>query len=139
MKLDKDFGSNAKIIRFASGGPKNYGYVIEKDGQLIEKIKVKGITITNEIKDIINYDLIERFAGEFMLNSPQQINLKQLQFGSRKRSSCIHKIFSKLYRVVSDKRIVLKEPYFHSIYQTIPFGYKIVSLNKKREYAFMQI
>ena len=83
-EVNKDFGSNAKIIRFASGGPKNYGYVIEKDGQLIEKIKVKGITITNEIKDIINFDLIERFGGDFMLNSPQQIHVKQLQFGSEK-------------------------------------------------------
>ena len=119
-EIEKDYGSNAYICRFASCGPKNYGYQVVVPGKGIEsKVKVKGITMTHQIKDKLNYDLIEKFSEKFRYNKNPIKYLEQHQFRTDKRHNVYSTDFYKMYRTVSDKRVHI----FHKTYQTVPFGY----------------
>lgn len=61
-EIIKDYGPNAFISEFVSGGPKNYAYKVKSEGSDDEKIvcKVKGIRLNymNSLK--INFDSIKQ-------------------------------------------------------------------------------
>lgn len=63
-----EFGQEAFIEEFASGGPKSYGYKLggTKDGQEHVIIKVKGLTITNKTAQLISFDNLCRMVKEYV-------------------------------------------------------------------------
>jgi hypothetical protein len=56
----------AYMNKFASCGTKNYGYSVKfPDGSEKCNIKAKGISLTDEIKEDLNFDVIQNFAKEY--------------------------------------------------------------------------
>ncbi|XP_054168383.1 uncharacterized protein LOC128965664 [Oppia nitens] len=120
-EIEKDYGANAYIDSFASCGPKNYGYRVRlANGTAINKCKVKGIAITNELKAEINFDLIAKTAENYFINQIFTTTAKQLCFRTDKVHNVYTEKINKLYRAVSEKRVIVT---YHPYYQTIPFGY----------------
>jgi len=64
----KDFGPDAFIEEFVSGGPKNYGYRLTGtiDGQDHLTIKVKGLTINNKTAQQVSFENLRRMVTEFV-------------------------------------------------------------------------
>ena len=118
-EITKDWGSEARIIQFASGGPKNYGFVVEKNGQLFEKIKVKGITLSDGTKDIMSFKTIANTADEYRAGNRVITEVPQQQFGVDKDHYVWSRLYKKKYRAVSDKGVVIQD----SLYQLIPYGF----------------
>lgn len=109
----------ARITKFVSGGPKNYGYELQQaDGSTKALLKTKGIKIDGETLNVLNFksmvETIEKFVKEgrtVELRVPQQ----RFTIDSRDQSITIVEML-KIYRVVSEKRRVLGN-------DTLPFGY----------------
>lgn len=121
-EIAKDYGDGAYISEFASGGPKNYAYkVLKQDGTESTAIKAKGITITSKAEKTLNFDLVKETAQKFAVGEKKESNVEQLLFRSDKHHNVYTTVFPKVYRAVSDKRIIIKD---HPFYQTVPFGYK---------------
>ena len=120
-EIAKDYGPEAFINRFSSGGPKNYAYeVLTPDGPKLVT-KVKGLNITDGIKDTIDFNCVREIADKYRAgDKTAQITVAQLQFRSTSRHSVFTNLFDKKYRAVVDKRIVLSDD---GDYQTLPFGY----------------
>lgn len=115
-----EYGENAYIKEFVSGGPKNYAYRIcsdQADDQYV--IKVKGITLSKVISKRVNFKSLRKMVKSFVLNDIQnEILIVTNQIQRQKRGIIVTKPTSKMYRIVYDKRIVQKD------FSTIPFGYK---------------
>lgn len=61
----KDYGPNSFIKRFVSGGPKFYGYMVQKaDGKELTTCKVKGIGLNFKNGEKINFDSICKLVRE---------------------------------------------------------------------------
>jgi hypothetical protein len=122
-EIAKDYGPNAFIDKFASGGPKNYAYTVNTGTGIKFVTKIKGINITSGIKEELSFDCVQEMAKKYREGDRQEKFVPQLQF----RATNLHKVytslFNKKYRAVSEKRIVIKE----GPIQTLPFGYKIIS------------
>ena len=120
-EIEADYGGGAYIESFASGGPKNYGYSVRlPDGGRKEKVKVKGISITDDVKDHLTYATVSEFSIDFYLGNKQEKYVEQLQFRAIKTHQMFTSEIEKKYRVVSEKRRLVDHP----TYQTLPFGYK---------------
>ena len=118
-EISKDWGSDARIIQFASGGAKNYGFVVQQNGQIFDKIKVKGITLSDGTKDLMSFKTIANTADEYRAGNKVITEVPQQQFGADKDHYVWSRLFKKKYRAVSDKGIVIQD----SLYQLIPYGY----------------
>ena len=119
-EIEKDYGPNAYIDEFASGGPKNYGYnVINPPNPPKTCTKIKGLNITEGLKHKLNFETVKKYAKKYRLNDKREKVVPQLQFRSERDHTVYTKVFDKKYRVVSEKRIVVPE----GEYQTLPYGY----------------
>ncbi len=66
--------------KFASRGPKNYGYSVKfPDGTEQCNIKAKGISLTDETKEDLNFNLIQEFAKEYKKGNHQTKTVNQLR------------------------------------------------------------
>ncbi|XP_054158248.1 uncharacterized protein LOC128956547 [Oppia nitens] len=120
-EIEKDFGSEAYIKEFVSCGPKNYGYkVVLPNGNEINKLKVKGLAITEKAKHIVNYYTVVDIADKYSRGIYDSRQVPQQQFRCDKFHNINTAVFNKKYQAVSDKRIIVQS---HDVYQTIPYGY----------------
>lgn len=118
----KDYGPDAYICEFASGGPKNYGYVVDGtiDGSKPTCIKVRGITLSNTTAKRVNFNTLKRLVHEFVkkgLQKEQNIVSYRIDV-KRQDRMVVTRNTKKKFRVVYDKRIVKKD------FTTIPYGWK---------------
>ena len=118
-ELEDDYGPGAYISRFASGGPKNYGYEVTIPGQEArpEVYKVKGITPTRQTTQRLNFWSIREMVKNFVANEPQVIELDQTRIGRIGDRQVATIPLTKKYRVVYDKRVVKAD------YTTLPYGF----------------
>jgi hypothetical protein len=78
----------AFMEKFASCGPKNYGYSVKfPDGTVKCNIKAKGICLTDEVKEDLNFDVIRNFAEEYRRGNILSKTVSQQQFRSNKEES----------------------------------------------------
>ena len=100
-----------RIVKFISGGPKNYAFETEK-GHSVQK--VKGITLNYRASQIVTLEALEKMIhqeiGDLQVNYPHKIN-------RNKRHELHTRPLAKTYQIVYDKRQVIGQ------YQTLPFGY----------------
>ena len=107
---------DATILRFVSGGPKNYAYELEGDNGLETKCKVKGLSLDYRTSDKINFHVLfyemsrERDTFKLQVDYPHRIRRK-------KDRTVITEAQSKSYRCVYKKRVILPGHY------TVPYGY----------------
>ena len=119
-EIDKDYGPEAFINRFACGGPKNYAYVVKTPTMEKMVTKIKGLNITSGLKEELNFDVVRDYAVKYRTGDVNAFKtVDQLQFRTTNKHQIFTSLFSKKYRAVLDKRIVLKK----GPLQTVPFGY----------------
>lgn len=123
----KDEHPSKKIVKFASGGPKNYTYVFE-DGSHVTK--VKGFTLNYRNAQIITPSLIEDMVRTADGRKVQVTNDRKIA-RSRKHGIITTKQ-TKRYRMVYTKRVIWHEGL------TIPYGFQWVRnvtsrLDRKRK------
>ena len=107
-----------KITHFVTGGPKNYGYKLDKpDNNGIQTVcKVRGITLNYKNALDINLDTVLDLVttgGEKKVTVSDEHNISRDQQHSR----VVTKTENKDYKIVFDKRIITAD------FNTIPYGY----------------
>ena len=122
-EVTQDYGVGAYICEFASGGPKNYAYkVLKPDGTYKSNIKAKGITITEKAEQKLTFELISDLALKYTnFESNLEQNIEQTLFRSDKFHNVYTTKFPKIYKPVSDKRIIVQND---ETYETVPYGFK---------------
>ena len=115
----ESYGKGAKIVKFVSGGPKNYGYeVLKTDGTINSIIKTKGISANASSVELITIKSMLKLVQMYIAKEHgAPLKVEQLRFESDKFTHIVQttSIF-KAYRVVSEKRMVVGN-------DTYPFGY----------------
>ena len=100
-----------RIVKFMSGGPKNYAFETEK-GQSVQK--VKGITLNYRASQVVTLEALEKMIH-------QEIEDLQVYYPHKIFRNSRHELhtrpLSKTYQIVYDKRQVING------YDTLPFGY----------------
>ena len=122
-EIIKDYGENAICTKFCSLGPKVYAMEIlsENSPQPFVPIKVKGISLTEKVLDLVNFKTFITLAKEFVENEGdvikcQEIKLPQMQIRPTKLQTIETKYFEKIFRTMSEKRRIIGN-------DTLPFGY----------------
>lgn len=100
------------IRRFASGGPKNYGYEVS---DTTTYCKVKGLTLNYQASKVVNFEtmlsMVKGNAGaKVSITYPKKITRE-------KGHVVVSRSMTKQYRVVYDKRRILPN------LDTLPFGF----------------
>jgi len=109
----------AKMITFASCGPKNYGYIVKMpNGEIKTKIKTKGIRLSENACKILNIDTVITSAKAYAENTTLTNQIPQIQFRSDKVHNMYTHVMEKEYKPVSTKR--QKTGNF-----TVPYGTKM--------------
>jgi len=120
----KDFGPNAYIDEFVSGGPKNYAYKVmgTHDGNPSYCIKVRGISLTNSTAKQVNFETLKSLVHRFVKEKKEEeisVITPRIDVNRRHRQ-VVTRNTTKKFRVVYDKRIVADD------FTTTPFGYRAV-------------
>ncbi|KAG8192310.1 hypothetical protein JTE90_002131 [Oedothorax gibbosus] len=102
------------IVKFASGGPKNYGYITNKDTTIC---KVRGFTLNYRNSLIINFDVMSRLIADLDQSTTVDINNPAKICRDSKRIRVFNREEVKKYRMVYTKRVIRED------YSTIPYGY----------------
>ena len=100
-----------RIIKFMSGGPKNYAFETEK-GHSVQK--VKGITLNYRASQVVTLEALEKMIH-------QEIGDLQVRYPHKIFRNSRHELhtrpLAKTYQIVYDKRQVING------YDSLPFGY----------------
>ena len=107
------------ITKFISCGPKNYGMEIyhPKSQTRDYIIKVKGLSLNFETNIVINFNSMKELIDRTIIDYPMIYNVPQTIFKRNNFSDIMTKEGHKIYKLVSDKRMLFKD------YTTLPFGY----------------
>ena len=113
------FGMGSVCKRAVFLGPKNYGYEVEcGDGRVEREIKCKGITLTEEVRRIINIEEMICMAKKYIYGENRELSVPQFRIASKKYTQDVFNLeFDKVYRAVSKKRMVRGN-------KTLPFGWR---------------
>lgn len=113
---------NLTIEEFVCCGPKSYAYWIKNNstGEKNYIIKMKGIRLNLDTKEIISFENLVRLVEEFCKESCVQSTLDVAQncFTTTKFNDVIMRENIKSLRITYDKRKVLPD------FRTLPYGYK---------------
>jgi hypothetical protein len=105
-------GGNDYIIKFVSGGAKNYAFETKNS---ISKAVVKGFSLNNVAIQTINYKSIEKIVTE---DQSETLSVDQLVFKRDKKNwKNSTEIIIKKYRYYFHKRNVINN------HETLPWGY----------------
>lgn len=112
------FGAGAECRRFVSLGPKNYGFEVHlPDGTKQVTIKTKGIRLSAEALEIVNFQRMMEMVNRYSKGEEYNLNIPQFRIRSTAASHIVYsETIDKMYRVVSDKRRV-------DGLSTLPYGY----------------
>jgi hypothetical protein len=106
--------SGCKIVRFCSGGPKNYGYELDNGEKIM---KVRGISLNYTSLQVVNFDVLV----EMILNNvktPVVVTEPHKIVRNRQTREIHAKRTEKRYAVVYDKRVRMTN------FDTLPYGHK---------------
>ena len=120
------YGESAKCVEFVALGPKNYGFIVEHNGQSNVEIKAKGLALTSKAKEIVTFATMKDLVNAHLESgSRESVKVPQLRFKITKKNQVSTDIIQKMYRVTSDKRMVIKPgEYGNTSYITLPYGYR---------------
>jgi len=117
----REYGNDANIEEFVSGGPKNYGYKIcsSKRKKPTYVIKVRGITLSQSTCKRINFKTMRKFVMDYVKKDKQnEIHVVSNKIDrKRKLHQIVTRPATKKFRIVYDKRIVRDD------FTTIPYGW----------------
>ena len=122
-EITKEFGVGAKCVKFASCGPKNYGYeVILPDNSRKCVMKTKGLKLNGTILQTFNFEEMVKIAEDYSEGRTTVRNFPQMQIRTDKYHNLRTRYMEKMYRAVCEKRIVEGK-------NTRPYGFFSYSLN----------
>ncbi|KAK5645174.1 hypothetical protein RI129_006475 [Pyrocoelia pectoralis] len=114
-EIEGEYGPNAFITEFASGGPKTYGYEVQLPlGQTKTVIKVKGITLNHQNLEKVNFDSLVDLIDQ----TDQEIVTMNSVIRRTEDHRLVTKTEKKKFRVNVKKRQRVDD------YDTVPYGYK---------------
>lgn len=88
------YGPGAKCMKFTSLGPKNYAYEVQlPDGTTKVEIKAKGIRLSAQALDIINFEKMMEMANKFARGETYSLNIPQFRI---KTTSASHIVYSEI-------------------------------------------
>ena len=126
-EITKDYGVGAKCTQFVSLGPKFYAFKVLQPGCIQPKIsiKAKGITLTNTVMDIVNFDTMKELATEYVDNEGDEeicgrLSVPQMLIRPTKLHSIETKNFDKKIRAYSTKRRIFIDGDENN---TLPYGW----------------
>ena len=100
-----------RIVKFMSGGPKNYAFETEM-GHSVQK--VKGITLNYRASQIVTLEALEKMIH-------QEIQDLQVNYPHKIHRNSKHELhtrpLAKTYQIVYDKRQII------NVYHTLPLSY----------------
>lgn len=100
-----------RIVKFMSGGPKNYAYITESGKSVC---KVKGLTLNYRASTIVSPEALEKMLKEEI----DIINVTYPKYIHRTRQHTVQTLpLTKQYRIVYDKRQRISD------YRTLPYGF----------------
>ena len=121
-EITKDYGPEAKCIRFCSLGPKVYALEIQIPGkENIISIKVKGIRLTDRVLSQVTMSSMFKLAEEYTRKVGQtdecrSLFVPQMQIRPSNMQTIETKLFDKRFRAMSEKRRIINN-------DTLPYGY----------------
>ena len=117
-ELTNELPEGEYIIRFVSGGPKNYGYTTFNPSTNVEKTycKVRGFTLNHRNSQLINFDTLcdvvtNHEEEKINIHTPWKIVRDSKTKNVKTRTK------NKLYHKVYNKRVVIEN------FNTIPYGF----------------
>jgi hypothetical protein len=116
----KDYEPGSYITQFASGGPKNYGYIVRsgQNGKEYVVVKVRGFTLSYATGSHINFKSLRRMAWAMVKqHEAAGLTIAQNQIGRLPDHQIVTKTTGKIYRPVYDKRQIQPD------FTTLPYGY----------------
>ena len=123
----QDYGMGEKCTQFVSLGPKFYAFKVFIPGcdQPKVSIKAKGITLTNTVMDIVNFDTMKELATEYVDNGGneeicERLSVPQMQIRPTKLQTIETKHFDKKVRAYSTKRRIYIDGDENN---TLPYGW----------------
>jgi len=112
------YGPDAYIDEFISGGPKNYVYRISNGLHIIgEILKIRGIKLTYEICQTLNFDLVKKLIYAYVTHNPIIKKIYEKKLIKNNDRSIYSSESSKNYQIVFCKRKLFKE------FESRPFGF----------------
>lgn len=119
-----DYGKNAYIKSFCSGGPKNYSYeIINPDTDEISTVtKVKGLSLNYENSKKINFNSMLSLIKNGVAELDNDMCVSNRSFVRQREGGVSVKRNIKVYRAVIQKRRIVGT-------RTFPFGYDISNNN----------
>lgn len=117
----EDYGHDSYIVVFASGGPKNYSYVVfsPKYHTYYTACKVKGIRLNYNTLKLVN---VFSMAQMIVDNDNEPLHITASNIRRTKHHQIVTREETKIYRPKSEKRK------FDEAFGSTPYGYK-----KRRE------
>ena len=114
-EIAPEFGPDSRGIAFVSTGPKSYSLKVRKScGGLDTLVKCKGFSITNELKDKINFDgMAEIVKGDIDSIKTDSIRFQPLKYGGVKMTDN-----KKTLKNTYTKRRVVER------FRTLPWGFR---------------
>jgi len=117
-EISKDYGEGARCVKFASLGPKNYGYeVIKPKGDTTTTLKVKGICLNEQTLDVITFSKMLEMADGYNDGKKICLEVPQMQITASRHHQVSTRYFDKIFQAVSTKRYI-KGPNL-----TLPYGF----------------
>ncbi|RWR98783.1 uncharacterized protein B4U79_01445, partial [Dinothrombium tinctorium] len=125
-----EYGSGAKITRFITGGPKNYGYTVRtQEGKIKTIMKIKGLRLNIGTLNILQFEKMIDAVKDYVLNGNTiEIRVPQFNIYSDKEQNVFSRKFQKIYRVVSEKRKIIKNSTL-----TEPYGYVEPKIERQKD------
>ncbi|KAJ8972049.1 hypothetical protein NQ317_001519 [Molorchus minor] len=110
------YGKDSYISEFVSGGPKNYAYKVFSTRDNKEKVvcKVKGISLSYEASQLINFDSIK----EMVVRPTEPLSILSKHIRRTAEHEVVTVTQTKLYKPNSLKRKFLED------HNSTPYGYK---------------
>jgi len=114
----KEYGEGSICHEFVSLGPKNYGYTVKTaSNENTSVIKCKGVSLSDIATNNINIKKMIDLAVSYSIEGKKdEIHILQRQFTINRHSQVFTRYFEKVYRAVSEKRVIKGN-------LTLPFGY----------------
>jgi hypothetical protein len=113
-----EYGDGAYIEEFVSAGPKHYAYRVRKpDGGTVERIKIRGFTLSHSTAGRLNLESLRRKVFDFVEGLQTCTTVEQpriVRIADGRRVATREGV--KKHRVVYTKRWVLPD------FSTKPFG-----------------
>ena len=116
-EIKEAYGLDAKCIGFRSIGCKSYSMKIRANDKMVYQTKLKGVTLTNDVMQLINFESL----GDMLKDTELSVNVINKRFVAKRGEGVTSNEYaSKNVKYTYNKRVILNDV----DYPTVPYGTK---------------